>query len=186
MLCTYNSIFGCALLWDQMTTLISHRDEWSIMLCYVTLCTTLFPHLYLLSYIHAQCYLPFWHLHSEFVDFNNRVCRVMKSIVAEINPNIWALTQQTFCFIPDGLARAKKMPVTTASVATDQGQLLLMMTVMPWWLICAGNARQQAMLESQYYDWWCPSYGVAETRQAHEWFPRSAHQDFQTAQWQWV
>ena len=34
MLCMYNSVFGCALLWDRTTTLISRRDEQSIMLCY--------------------------------------------------------------------------------------------------------------------------------------------------------
>ena len=36
MLCRYNSIFGCALLWDRTTTLISRLDEYSI--CYVMLC----------------------------------------------------------------------------------------------------------------------------------------------------
>lgn len=54
------------------------------------------------SYTQVLCYSLFWTLLSDFVDFSNRVCHVMKITVAGSNPNMEFLTQQAlhlFCKI---------------------------------------------------------------------------------------
>ena len=51
------------------------------------------PHLYILSYIHVYCYLPLWHLHSNFGDFNHGLCCVKKITIAENNHDIEFLKQ---------------------------------------------------------------------------------------------
>ena len=45
----------------------------------------------------------------------------MKITIAESNPDVGLLTQQTFSFSPCILARDKKMPVMTTSVASYRG-----------------------------------------------------------------
>ena len=49
-------------------------------------CTTVSPHLCMLSY-RVQCYLPLQQLHSIFRDFNDGVCYVMKIPRSECNPD---------------------------------------------------------------------------------------------------
>ena len=68
-----------------------------------------------------QCYPPLWHLHSDFGDFSDGVGHVVKITEAESNPDMGLLTQQTFCRSPAILARVKKIPVMTMSVACDLG-----------------------------------------------------------------
>ena len=77
-------------------------------------CAAVSPHLYIC--IQAQCRLPLRQLHSDFGDFNNGVCRVVKIIVAQSNPDVGLLTQQTCRPSPHALARTNKMPVTTTSI----------------------------------------------------------------------
>ena len=58
-------------------------------------------------------------LHSDFRDLNNEVCHVMKMTVAESNPDMGLLTQQTFRFSLNILATADKIPIMTMSKASD-------------------------------------------------------------------
>ena len=62
---------------------------------------TISGHLYTLSCTQVQCYTPLQQLHSAFRDCNRGVfVHVMKSTIAESNPDTELLTQQTFCFCP--------------------------------------------------------------------------------------
>ena len=54
-------------------------------------------------------------------DFKNGISHVMKITIAESNPDVGLLTQQTFSFSPCILARDKKMPVMTTSAASYRG-----------------------------------------------------------------
>ena len=56
--------------------------------------TSVSPLLYILTHIQVQCYLPLWWLHFDFLDFNNRVCHVMKITIAENNPDVGLFTQE--------------------------------------------------------------------------------------------
>ena len=70
-----------------------------------------------------QCYSPYQHLlHSDFEDFKNGVCHVIKIAVAEINPGMGLVIPQTVCWIPDVLARDSKVPTPAMSKASDRGQ----------------------------------------------------------------
>ena len=62
--------------------------------------STLFPHLYMLMYTQVYCYLPIPQLYSNFRDFHNSVCHVIKMTTIETNPDTGFLAQQTFCFSP--------------------------------------------------------------------------------------
>ena len=60
-------------------------------------CTTVSPHLVLLSYMQVQFYLPLQQLHSDSEHFNKRVCYVIKTTTVERIPdmklntaNIWS------------------------------------------------------------------------------------------------
>ena len=64
--------------------------------------------------------MPLRQLHSAFGDFNNGVCHVMMITVAECNPGVGLLTQQTYCISP--CARDNGMPLMTMSVAADGGR----------------------------------------------------------------
>lgn len=55
---------------------------------------TIFPHLYRLSYIQMQCYLPLWQLQSNFGHFSDGVCQVLKVTVAKTNLPMGLLTQK--------------------------------------------------------------------------------------------
>ena len=71
--------------------------------------------------VYPSAVLP-QHLHSAFRAFNNRVCIVMKATVGESNPDSELLTQQTFCFSLDVLARRRKNPqIIAMSMASDWG-----------------------------------------------------------------
>ena len=48
-------------------------------------CAAISPHLYIQSCMQAQCYQPLHQLHSDFGNFNNGVCRVMKLTIAKVN-----------------------------------------------------------------------------------------------------
>ena len=62
---------------------------------------TISGHLYTLSCTQVQCYTPLQQLHSAFRDCSHGVfVHVMKSTIAESNPDPELLTQQTFCFCP--------------------------------------------------------------------------------------
>ena len=61
----------------------------------------IYPHLYTLSYIQMQGHLSVGQLYSDFRDFNNGVCQVMKITIAESNPGMGLLNTKTFCFSPD-------------------------------------------------------------------------------------
>ena len=83
---------------------------------------TVSSHLCVLSsYVQVQHNLPHWQPLSDFEDFSNGVCHVMKIAIAESNPDMGLLTQQTFCFSPDILARASKIPEVSMSRASDWG-----------------------------------------------------------------
>ena len=69
-----------------------------------------FFHTCMHTVIQLQCYPSLRLLHSDFGDFKNGVCHVMKITIAKSNPNKGLLTQPTCCFHPDVLARANKMP----------------------------------------------------------------------------
>lgn len=56
-------------------------------------------------------------VHSDFGDFTNGVCCVMKIM--------GLLTQQTSCLSPKVLARINKMLITTMSVVSDWGSGIL-------------------------------------------------------------
>ena len=70
-------------------------------------------HLKMLSDIQVQCYPPLRQLHSDFGDFNNEVCHVMKMTIAENNLDMVLLQQQTFCFSSNVLGRANKLSIMT-------------------------------------------------------------------------
>ena len=55
------------------------------MLVEIITCTTISPHLYIPSDIKVHRYPPLRQLQSDFRDFNNGVCHVMKITVAESN-----------------------------------------------------------------------------------------------------
>ena len=76
-----------------------------------------FSHTCTPTVIHVQvrCYLLLWLLHSDFGDFMNGVCHVIKVTIAESNPDMGLLAQQTFCFSSDVLAGDSKMPIKTMS-----------------------------------------------------------------------
>ena len=62
---------------------------------------TITGHLYTLSCTQVQCYPPLQQLHSNFRDCDHGVfVHVMKSTIAESNPDTELLMQQTFCFCP--------------------------------------------------------------------------------------
>ena len=84
-------------------------------------CAAVSPHLYILSYLQAQCYPPLRQLHPYVGDFNAGVCHVIKIILADCNPNMGLLTQWRFCLSPDVLTSANNMPIMTTSVASGQG-----------------------------------------------------------------
>ena len=65
----------------------------------------------------------------DFGDFSGRVCHVMKITSAESNSNMGRLTRQIFCFSPDVLVRANKIPLMTMSAASDQSYLLVSVTI---------------------------------------------------------
>ena len=45
----------------------------------------------------------------------------MEVTIAENNPDLQLSTQQTFCFIPNVLARGSSVPIAAMSVASDRG-----------------------------------------------------------------
>ena len=73
-------------------------------------CANVSPHLNVLSYAQVWCYSPLWQLHSYLGDFSDRACRVRYTTVAENNPDIGLLMQQSFSLNPD-VARGKKIPI---------------------------------------------------------------------------
>ena len=85
------------------------------------ICNHFPPQLYILLCIQVPCCPLLWRLKSNFGDFSNVVCSIIKITIAESNPDTELLTHQMFCFSPSILARDSKMPVMTASVASDQG-----------------------------------------------------------------
>ena len=73
----------------------------------------------------VRAVLPLQQLHSDFRDFDNRVCCVMKIItIVESNPDIGLLTQRAFCCSPNILARDNKMLTRTLTVASNREGLL--------------------------------------------------------------
>ena len=48
---------------------------------------TVSSYLYIPSCIQVPCSLPFWQLYSDFGNFNNGVCYVVKITIAENNPD---------------------------------------------------------------------------------------------------
>ena len=52
----------------------------------------------ILSYMQVQSYPHLRQLHSDFGDFSNGVCHVSKIAIAESNPDMGPVTQQTFSF----------------------------------------------------------------------------------------
>ena len=53
---------------------------------------TISPHLYTLWHRQVQSYLPLEQLHSQAGDFSNGLCYIMKTAVAESNPEIEPIT----------------------------------------------------------------------------------------------
>ena len=86
-------------------------------------CAAVSPHVYLLSYIQAQCYPPLRQLHSDSGDFNKGVSHVSKITMADSNLHMGLLQQHSCRFNPDVLARVKTMPVMIMSIASDRGQI---------------------------------------------------------------
>ena len=70
-------------------------------------------------------------LHSDFGDFNNGVCHVLKITVVESNPDMGLLTKQTVCFSPDLLATANTTSTMTTSVVSNR-VLLVLVSVVGW------------------------------------------------------
>ena len=59
----------------------------------------------------VQCYLPLLQLGSELNDFNNGVCHVMKTAIAETNPDAGLVN--ILCFSLSVLAEDNKMLTMT-------------------------------------------------------------------------
>ena len=88
------------------------------MLCEKVVFAIISSHLYTLSYIYVQCYLPLWQLHSDFGDFNGGVCPEMKITVAESNPGLGHWTLETFCSSPTLWLTAGEVRIMTMSMAS--------------------------------------------------------------------
>ena len=58
-------------------------------------CAAISTHLYILSYIPVPCYLTLRQLHSDVGEFNNGVCHIRKTAIADSNPDMGLDT--TFC-----------------------------------------------------------------------------------------
>ena len=54
-----------------------------------------------MSYRQVQCYPPFSQVHSDFGDFNNGLCHVMKITIAESNLAFGLRTQYLSYFVLD-------------------------------------------------------------------------------------
>ena len=122
MLCTCHFFFAFCQFVVSLFAFLSLNSEVQPMCCKKVACTTVLPHLF----IHCHT-CKFSVIHHSGCCILTLEISVMEFIMPwrlfqlKLTLTLDSLTHQTFCFSPDVLASASKVPAMAVSVASDRG-----------------------------------------------------------------